>query len=117
MYYYWAIVSDLWGVYVISNLFVKSQLIALLKGFKKKSVVKVYVDDDVSNTFLIVNNGSRNSYCFSLELCSIDYDLVIDYIVDGEVIVHHGTIVNDAVCDLLLHSCKKWVGCKKWKLD
>lgn len=29
----------------------------------------------------------------------------------------NGTMVNDAVCDLLLHSCKKWVECKKWKLD
>lgn len=64
--------------------FIKSQLVALLMGRKKKSVISIFVDDDVSNTFLIV---------------------------------HHGTIVNDAVCDLLLHSCKKWVECKKWKLD
>lgn len=86
-------------------------------GRKKKSVISIFVDDDVSNTFLIVDNGSRNTYCFSLELNSIDFDLLDGYFSDGEVIVHHGTIVNDAVCDLLLHSCKKWVECKKWKLD
>lgn len=97
--------------------FIKSQLVALLMGRKKKSVISIFVDDDVSNTFLIVDNGSRNTYCFSLELNSIDFDLVFDYFSDGEVIVHHGTIVNDVVCDLLLHSCKKWVECKKWKLD
>lgn len=99
------------------SFFVKTQLVALLMGKKKKSVVSIFVDDDVSNTFLIVDNGSRNSYCFSLELNSIDFDLVFDYFNDGELIVNHGTIVNDAVCDLLLHSCKKWVECKKWKLE
>lgn len=97
--------------------FIKSQLVALLMGRKKKSVISIFVDDDVSNTFLIVDNGSRNTYCFSLELNSVDFDLLDGYFSDGEVIVHHGTIVNDAVCDLLLHSCKKWVECKKWKLD
>lgn len=97
--------------------FIKSQLVALLKGKKKKSVISIFIDDDVSNTFLLVDNGSRNTYCFSLELNSIDFDFVFDYFSDGEVIVHHGTIVNDAVCDLLLHSFKKWVECKKWKLD
>lgn len=114
---------DMWGIYV--RFFIKSQLVALLMGKKKKSVISIFVDDDVSNTFLLVDNGSRNSYCFSLELNSIDFDLVFDYFFDlvfdyfsdGEVIVHHGTVVNDAVCDLLLHSCKKWVECKKWKLD
>lgn len=102
---------------VISNLFVKSQLIALLKGSKKKSVVKVYVDDDVVNGLLIVENGAKRSFCFSLVLNSIDFDLLDGYYADGEVIVYHGTIVNDGLCELLLHSCKKWVECKKWKLD
>lgn len=106
---------DMWGIYV--RFFIKSQLVALLMGKRKRSVISIFVDDDVSNTFLLVDNGSRNSYCFSLELNSIDFDLVFDYFSDGEVIVHHGTVVNDAVCDLLLHSCKKWVECKKWKLD
>lgn len=108
----------MWGVYVnvISNLFVKSQLIALLKGSKKKSVVKVYVDDDVSNGLLIVENGANRSFCFSLVLNSIDFDLLDGYYADGEVIVHHGTIVNDGFCDLLLHSSKKWRKCIKWEL-
>lgn len=101
---------------VISNLFVKYQLIALLKGSKKKSVVKVYVDDDVANGLLIVENGAKRSFCFSLVLNSIDFDLLDGYYADGEVIVHHGTIVNDGLCELLLHSSKKWRKCIKWEL-
>lgn len=101
---------------IISNLFVKSQLIALLKGSKKKSVVKVYVDDDVANGLLIVENGVNRSFCFSLVLNGIDFDLLDGYYADGEVIVHHGTIVNDGFCELLLHSSKKWRKCVKWEL-
>lgn len=101
---------------VITNLFVKSQLIALLKGSKKKSVVKVYVDDDVANGLLIVENGAKRSFCFSLVLNSIDFDLLDGYYSDGEVIVHHGVVVNDGVCELLLHSYKKWRKCVKWEL-
>ena len=86
-------------------------------GKKKKSVVTLFVDDDVVNGFLIVDNGLKYSYCFSLVLNSIDFGLLDGYFSDGEVIVHHGTIVNDAVCDLLLHSRKKWIDCNKWKLD
>lgn len=80
---------------MISNLFVKSQLIALLKGSKKKSVVKIYIDDDVSNGLLIVENGAKRSFCYSLVLTGLDFDLLDGYYSDGEVIVHHGIVVND----------------------
>ena len=106
---------NMWGIYV--RFFIKSQLVALLMGKKKNSVVTLFVDDDVANGLLVLDNGAKNSYCFSLVLNSIDYDLLDGYFSDGEVIVHHGTIVNDAFCDLLLHSLRKWIDCNKWKLD
>lgn len=102
---------------MISSFFVKSQLVSLLKGSKKKSVVKIYIDDEISDGLLIVENGVKRSYCYSLVLNGIDFDLLDGYFSDGEVIVHHGIVVNDGVCELLLHSYKKWRKLDKWELN